>query len=140
VELSAQGHVLYARFSQKFKQFQAKTMTTRTAKSAAADEIAAIEDLMSDLEKRLRRLSGSARREASGATGDVSDFVSEALSGIMSRVRDSAAGVGNTVADEATRIGTDAFKKLTDEIEARPLIMLGVAAGIGFLFGLSNRR
>ncbi|MFZ0846251.1 MAG: hypothetical protein WAM62_10695 [Pseudolabrys sp.] len=115
-------------------------MTTRTAKSAAADEIAAIEDLMGDLEKRLRRLSGSARREASGATGDVSDFVSEALSGIMSRVRDSAAGVGHTVADEATRIGTDAFKKLTDEIETRPLIMLGVAAGIGFLFGLANRR
>jgi ElaB/YqjD/DUF883 family membrane-anchored ribosome-binding protein len=115
-------------------------MTTRTAKSAAADEIAAIEDLMGDLEKRLRRLSGSARREASGATGDVSDFVSEALAGIMSRVRDSAAGVGHTVADEATRIGTDAFKKLTDEIETRPLIMLGVAAGIGFLFGLANRR
>jgi len=115
-------------------------MSTRTAKSAAADEIAAIEDLMGDLEKRLRRLSGSARREASGASGDVSDFVSEALSGIMSRVRDSAAGVGSTVADEATRIGTDAFKKLTDEIEARPLIMLGVAAGIGFLFGMANRR
>ena len=47
---------------------------------------------------------------------------------------------GHTVADEATRIGTDAFKKLTDEIETRPLIMLGVAAGIGFLFGLANRR
>jgi len=30
-------------------------MTTRAAKSVAADEIAAIEDLMSDLEKRLRR-------------------------------------------------------------------------------------
>jgi ElaB/YqjD/DUF883 family membrane-anchored ribosome-binding protein len=140
VELSAQGHVLCAGFSRKFKQFEAEAMTTRTAKSAAADEIAAIEDLMGDLEKRLRRLSGSARREASGATGDVSDFVSEALSGIMSRVRDSAAGVGHTVADEATRIGTDAFKKLTDEIETRPLIMLGVAAGIGFLFGLANRR
>jgi ElaB/YqjD/DUF883 family membrane-anchored ribosome-binding protein len=115
-------------------------MTTRAAKSAAADEIAAIEDLMSDLEKRLRHLSGTARREASGATGDVSDFVSEALSGIMSRVRESAAGVTQTVADEATRFGTDAFKKLTDEVEHRPLLMLGIAAGIGFLIGLTNRR
>jgi ElaB/YqjD/DUF883 family membrane-anchored ribosome-binding protein len=113
---------------------------TRTTKSAAADEIAAIEDLMGDLEKRLRRLSGSARREASGATGEVGDFVSEALDRIMNHVRDSAAGVTSSVTDEATRLGASAFKKLTDEVEHRPLIMLGVAAGLGFLVGLSHRR
>jgi ElaB/YqjD/DUF883 family membrane-anchored ribosome-binding protein len=115
-------------------------MSTRTAKSAAADEIAAIEDLVSDLEKRLRRLSGSARTEASGAAGDVSDFVSEALGNIMSRVRDSAANMGQTVADETTRVGSDAVKKLFVEVEHRPLIMLGIAAGVGFLLGLANRR
>ena len=115
-------------------------MTTRAAKSAAAEEIAAIEDLMADLEKRLRRLSGSARREASGASGEVGDFVSEALDRIMNRVKDSASGVTQTVADEATRFGTDAFKKLTDEVENRPLVMLGVAAGIGFLVGMASRR
>jgi ElaB/YqjD/DUF883 family membrane-anchored ribosome-binding protein len=115
-------------------------MTTRSTKSAAAEEIAAIEDLMSDLEKRLRRLSGTARREASGATGEVGDFVSESLDRIMSRVRDSAAGVTHSVTDEATRLGTDAFKKFTDEVENRPLVMLGVAAGVGFLVGLSHRR
>ena len=115
-------------------------MSTRAAKSIAAEEIAAIEELMSDLEKRLRRLSGTARREASGASGDVSDFVSDALSGIMKRVRDSAADVSQSVADEASRFGVDAFKKLTDEVEHRPLMMLGIAAGIGFLAGLANRR
>ena len=115
-------------------------MTARSAKSAAAEEIAAIEDLMSDLEKRLRRLSGTARREASGASSEVGDFVNEALDRIMSRVRDSAAGVTHTVAEEATRFGSDAFKKLTDEVEHRPLLMLAVAAGIGFLVGLANRR
>lgn len=115
-------------------------MTTRAAKSMAAEEIAAIEDLMNDLEKRLRRLSGTARREASGASGDVSDFVSDALAGIMNRVRNSAAGVSNSVADEATRIGVDAVKRVTDEVEQRPLIMLGIAAGLGFLVGLANRR
>jgi ElaB/YqjD/DUF883 family membrane-anchored ribosome-binding protein len=115
-------------------------MTTRAAKSAAADEIAAIEELMSDLEKRLRRLSSSARGEAAGATSEVGDFVSEALERITSRVRDSAAGVTQTVADEASRLGSDAFKKLTDEVEHRPLMMLAIAAGIGFLAGLANRR
>jgi ElaB/YqjD/DUF883 family membrane-anchored ribosome-binding protein len=115
-------------------------MTTRAAKSVAAEEIAAIEELMSDLEKRLRRLSGTARREASGASGDVSDFVSDALAGIMKRVRESASDVGQSVADEASRFGVDTFKKLTDEVEHRPLMMLGIAAGIGFLVGLANRR
>lgn len=115
-------------------------MTTRAAKSAAADEITAIEDLMGDLEKRLRRLSGTARREASGATGEVGDFVREALDRIMNRVRDSTAGVTHSVTEEAARFGTDAFKKLTDEVENRPLVMLGVAAGLGFLVGLANRR
>ena len=33
-----------------------------------------------------------------------------------------------------------ALKKLTDEVEHRPLVMLAVAAGIGFLAGLANRR
>ena len=36
-------------------------MTTRAAKSATAEEIAAIEELIGDLEKRLRRLSSGAR-------------------------------------------------------------------------------
>ena len=115
-------------------------MTTRAAKSAAAEEIAAIEDLMNDLEKRLRRLSGTARSEASGASSDVRDFVSEALERITSRVRDSASEMTHSVAEEASRLGGDAIKRLTDEVEARPLIMLAVAAGIGFLAGLANRR
>jgi ElaB/YqjD/DUF883 family membrane-anchored ribosome-binding protein len=115
-------------------------MTSRGAKSAAAEEIAAIEDLMTDLEKRLRRLSGAARTEASGASEDVGDFVSDALERIKERVRVSAADMSETVADEASRLGGDAFKKLTEEVEHRPLLMLAVAAGIGFLVGLANRR
>lgn len=114
-------------------------MSTR-AKSAAAEEVAAIEELVGDLEKRLRRLSSSARDETVGATGDVKDFVTEALDSIMSRVRASASGVGQTVADETARIGTDTIKRLADEVEHRPLVMLGIAAGIGFLVGLANRR
>lgn len=115
-------------------------MTTRAAKSAAAEEIAAIEDLMSELEKRLRRLSGTARRETAGASNDVREFVGEALDRIMGRVRDSAATATSSAADEAARIGADAFKRLADEAEHRPLIMLAIAAGVGFLAGLADRR
>ena len=114
-------------------------MTTR-AKSAAAEEIAAIEDLMSDLEKRLRRLSSTAQKEVAGAGNEVGDFVSESLERIMERVRQSASGITDSVTDEATRLGGDALRKIADEVEHRPLMMLGIAAGIGFLAGLANRR
>jgi ElaB/YqjD/DUF883 family membrane-anchored ribosome-binding protein len=100
-------------------------MTARAAKSARSEEIAAIEDLMGDLDKRLRRLSGTARREASGATGDVGDFVSEALARIMTRVHDSASG---------------ATRSVINEVEHRPLVMIGLAAGVGFLVGMSHKR
>src|SRR5579864_8258948 len=114
-------------------------MPTR-AKSATAEEIAAIEDLVGDLEKRLRRLTSSTRHEASGASVEIIDFVSEALDRIMNRVRERASDVSNSLAEEATRIGSDSFKKLADEVEHRPFLMLAVAAGIGFLAGLANRR
>ena len=114
-------------------------MSTR-AKATVADEIAAIENLMSDLEKRLGRLSSVGKREVSGASSDVGDFVSEALARIKDRVRETASDASHTVADEVSRLGTDAFKKLTDEVENRPLMMLAVAAGVGFLVGLANRR
>jgi ElaB/YqjD/DUF883 family membrane-anchored ribosome-binding protein len=113
-------------------------MTTRR-NGVTADEIAAIEDLMTDLEKRLRRLGGTAKSEAAGAGSDINDFVSEALAGIMKRVRNSANTVSDTVTEEATRIGGDAVKRVLDEVGHRPLAMLAIAAGIGYLFGLSRR-
>jgi ElaB/YqjD/DUF883 family membrane-anchored ribosome-binding protein len=70
----------------------------------------------------------------------VKDFVSEGLDRIMERVRASASDVTSSVADEAARLGSDAFKKLTDEVEQRPLVMLAVAAGLGYLAGMASRR
>jgi ElaB/YqjD/DUF883 family membrane-anchored ribosome-binding protein len=78
--------------------------------------------------------------ETAGASSDVGDFVSEALGNIMARVRDSASHMGQSIAEESSRFGADALKKVTDEVEHRPLMMLAIAAGIGFLAGLANRR
>lgn len=115
-------------------------MSTRSkVASATADEIAAIKDLMSDLEKRLHRLGGAAKSEVSGGAGDISDFVNDALAGIMERVRDGTQSISETVADKATSIGGDAVKKVLSEVETRPLTMLAIAAGVGFLFGISKR-
>jgi ElaB/YqjD/DUF883 family membrane-anchored ribosome-binding protein len=115
-------------------------MTARAAKSMAAEEAAAIEDLVSDLEKRLRRMSGKARRETSGASDEIAEFVNDALERIMARVRENTADATQSVASEAKRFSDDAFHKLAEEVEKRPLLMLGVATAIGFLAGLANRR
>jgi ElaB/YqjD/DUF883 family membrane-anchored ribosome-binding protein len=110
-------------------------MTAHSKVASTAEEIAAIKELMSDLEKRLHRLSGATKREFSGASGEINDFVNDALAGIMERVRDGA----HSVSDGATHLSGDAFKKITAEVEQRPLTMLAIATGIGFLFGMSRR-
>ena len=114
-------------------------MNTRSKAAAATEEIAAIQELMSDLEKRLLRLSGATKREFSGGSAEINDFVNDALAGIMGRVRESAQSVSQSVTDKATDLGSDAYKKITNEIEHRPLTMLAIATGIGFLFGMSRR-
>jgi ElaB/YqjD/DUF883 family membrane-anchored ribosome-binding protein len=114
-------------------------MSTHSKVASTTEEIAAIQELMNDLEKRLHRLSGATKREFSGASGEINDFVNDALAGIMDRVREGAQSVSHSVADKATHIGSDAFKKITQEVEERPLTMLAIATGIGFLFGMSRR-
>lgn len=114
-------------------------MTTRSKVASTADEIAAIQELMTDLEKRLHRLSSATKREFSGGAGEINEFVSDALSGIMERVRDSAQSVSDSVADRATTLSGDALKKVVGEVEQRPLTMLAIATGVGFLLGMSRR-
>lgn len=115
-------------------------MSTRSKVAAStADEIEAIKELMGDLESRLQRLGGQAKREVSGGASEISDFVNDALAGIMDRVRDGATAVSETVTDRAANIGGDAIKKVVNEVETRPLTMLAIAAGIGFLFGMTKR-
>ncbi len=114
-------------------------MSTRSKIATTADEIEAIKELMADLEKRLQRLGGTAKSEVAGGASDISDFVNDTLAGIMGRVRDNAQSVSDSVADKATEIGGDAVKKIVNEVETRPLTMLAIAAGIGFLFGVARR-
>ena len=114
-------------------------MTTRSKTASTADEIAAIQELMADLEKRLHRLGGATKREVSGGASEISEFVNDALAGIMERVRDGTQSISDTVADRATNLSGDAIKRVVAEVEHRPLTMLAIATGIGFLLGMSRR-
>ena len=109
------------------------------SKSSKAAEVARIEGLIGDLEKRLQRLNNSAHGEATGASGDINQFVAQALESIMGRVRDGANAATEHVADRASKASMDAYKRVADEVEHYPLATLAVAAGIGFLLGAARR-
>jgi ElaB/YqjD/DUF883 family membrane-anchored ribosome-binding protein len=113
----------------------------RRAKSEtmAADDVADIETLISDLETRLRKLNGTVREQAVGTSSDINDFVGQALAGIMERVRDSSENLTEDVVHRAGKAGTDAFKRITREIEHRPLLLLAIAAGLGFALGMARK-
>lgn len=113
-------------------------MSRKTNRSS--DDIVAIEELMQDLETRLRRLNSKAKSEVSGASGDISEFVTQSLGRIAEQVRDSAQTASHSIADEATQAGTDALKKIWNELEQRPFAALAVAAAVGYVLGLVGRR
>ena len=109
------------------------------SKSTKAAEIARIQGLIGDLEKRLHRLNNSAHNEASGASDDINQFVTQALESVMGNMRNRANAVTEQVADRASKASMDAYKRVADEVEQYPLATLAVAAGIGFLLGTARR-
>jgi ElaB/YqjD/DUF883 family membrane-anchored ribosome-binding protein len=115
-------------------------MPRRSRVVGSSYDMAAIKELMDELEKRLRRLNSAAKQEASGVTGDVNQFVNQALSDIADRLREGTQSLTNSVTEEATRIGGDALKRIGSEIERHPLATVTLAAGVGFLVGLAGQR
>ena len=109
------------------------------SETTAAGDVASIENLISDLETRLRNINGPVRQKAVGASSDVNDFVGQALAGIMERVRDSSENLTEDVVHRAGKASTNAFKRITREIERRPLLLLAVAAGLGFALGMARK-
>lgn len=102
--------------------------------------------LLEDLERRLARLGRMARasRVAPAAIDRVSDTVAAALTDFAGRFRGQARAVGGEVAhlgDDALQAGNVALRKLTREVEQRPLVVLAIAVAVGALAaGILARR
>ena len=113
-------------------------------------ELAAIERRMQLLERRLDRLGNVATRTAASgfasaaqATDRVGDAIVSALGEVVDRFRGGARTAGGEAARlgyEARKLGNDALRRVSTEIEHRPLITLAIVAGIGILIGLAGRR
>jgi ElaB/YqjD/DUF883 family membrane-anchored ribosome-binding protein len=103
-------------------------------------EIVAIQDLMRDLESRVRSLNAKAKAEASGASDDIRDFVSLVLNRLARLVRETTENATHSVGEQAAHVRDDAMSKLRSELEQRPLTILALAAGAGYLLGVICRR
>jgi len=122
--------------------------TSRTR--ITADDIAEMGRRMQAIERRLGRMANGGAQRVSALSGGVSqatdrvgDMVASALSDIADRFRGGARSVGDEASrfgQEAARFGNDALRRLSHEVEHRPLVLLAVAAGIGFLAGMAGRR
>jgi ElaB/YqjD/DUF883 family membrane-anchored ribosome-binding protein len=115
--------------------------------SLRMDRVNDLEHLLQELEARLTRLSRIAARATATApetAGRFGDSIAAALSTMADRFRGRAATAGSDVShfsDEALQLGNDALRKLTREVEQRPLTLLAVAIGVGVLAaGLLARR
>jgi ElaB/YqjD/DUF883 family membrane-anchored ribosome-binding protein len=105
---------------------------------------AEIRNLAGDLQDRLARLNGISRKGAAHAGEGVQDFIADtlnsltgrAVSRLTSRVQDRA----SDLTDEAARMGNKAIRRVTREVDRRPLLTLAIAAGVGYLAGMAMKR
>jgi ElaB/YqjD/DUF883 family membrane-anchored ribosome-binding protein len=123
--------------------------------SRYAREFADVERRMHRLEQRLDRLGSVASRtaatgiaSATQATDRMGDAVLSGLSDLVDRFRGGARNVGGEATrfgqeaarfgHEATKLGGDALRRVSTEIERRPLVTVAIAVGVGLLIGLGG--
>jgi hypothetical protein len=104
-----------------------------------------IERLLRDFEARLARMMGVAERapaRVSHRAESIGDTIATALGEMADRIGGRPReGDVRQLGDDALRLGNVALRKLTREVEQRPLLTLAVAVGVGALaVGLLARR
>jgi len=108
--------------------------------------VSAIAQHLGAVEKELGKIGRIAGRRtsvaAASATEQIGDAISTILSDMMDRFRqgrqmagDQAGRFSNQALDLGAKYSNDALRRVTDEIEGRPLVTIGVALGIGILIG-----
>ena len=108
----------------------------RHPSAALSSNLRDLDRRLRSLERHLQRIGNRTSVNAALAADGIGEAVASALSSLAERFRGNATYVGN----EAARAGTDAVRRLSAEVENRPLVMLGVAAAVGLLIGFSLQR
>ena len=94
-----------------------------------------IERRLRSLEQQLERVGG----RTSASTAEVAERAGAAIAPVLSSIADRFRGGTHSMSDEAAKLGNDALRRLSNEVEHRPLVTLAVAVGVGILVGLASR-
>ena len=95
-----------------------------------------------EIERRLRSLEQQVERvggRTSASTAEVAERAGAAIAPVLSSIADRFRGGTHSMSDEAAKLGNDALRRLSNEVEHRPLVTLAVAVGVGILVGLASR-
>jgi hypothetical protein len=104
---------------------------------------------LDEIDRRVRalehRLSGVGGQLANAlpSADRLSETIASAFSSAADRLRYGAGSISGEAAKlgtEVARVGDRALKRLSSEVEHRPLVVLAVAVGVGILVGLASRR
>jgi ElaB/YqjD/DUF883 family membrane-anchored ribosome-binding protein len=74
------------------------------------------------------------------------DHLGEAIASALSSIADRFRGDAGSMTDAtkigaaAAKVGNEALRRLSREVQHRPLVTLAVAVGVGILMGLANHR
>jgi ElaB/YqjD/DUF883 family membrane-anchored ribosome-binding protein len=93
-----------------------------------------IERRLRSLEQQLERVGG----RTSASTAEVAERAGAAIAPVLSSIADRFRGGTHSMSDEAAKLGNDALRRLSNEVEHRPLVTLAVAVGVGILVGLAS--
>ena len=106
----------------------------------------AIQTHLVAVEKELEKIGRTAGRRGGAAASAAGEQIGDALSSLVSDMVDRFRAGGRSASDRATRAGSQALqlgagygnsalRRISAEVEDRPLITLGVAIGVGILIG-----
>src|SRR5262249_35749939 len=114
------------------------SMARKTASGATLDW-SEFGRLLIDLERGLSQLSAfMAGRGPGGGNArphPLAGTVADNSAPVRTPPRHNRSGI-----EDAARMGQGALRRLEEEVAARPLVALAIAAGIGFVIGALNRR
>ena len=122
-------------------------MSSQEGPAAASSEFEKAARTMKDIQHDLQAVRDDLARLAQQVSGLVTSGGGEAAAEVkaqLNRIRDSLEGLMSNAREksfDAARDMTDnALEALETSVRTRPIVTLGVALGLGFLFGATWRR
>ncbi len=110
---------------------------------AISAEVTEVERRLRALEKSLENIGARTSTNARDAAESLGDAIVLALSRWPDRFRQSASSAGDqstAFAKDATKFGSVALNRISEETGRRPLFALIVAVGVGVLIGMASRN